>query len=54
MMGIGLGSDGLAYRYYPQVTDRLGFSEADLQRSMIHLRGKLKTVEELVSFSKED
>ena len=54
MMGIGLGADGLAYRYYPEVADRLGFSEADLQRSMIRLREKLKTVEELVRFSNED
>lgn len=54
MMGIGLGSDGLAYRYYPQVTDRLRFTEADLQRSMIGFREKLQTIEELVGFSKED
>lgn len=52
MMGIGLGSDGLAYRFYPRVADRLRFSDADLQRTMIGLKEKLKTVEELVSFSK--
>lgn len=51
MMGIGLGSDALAYRFYPEVTARLQFSEADLQRTMIGVREKLKTVEELVSFS---
>jgi putative nucleotidyltransferase with HDIG domain len=54
MMGIGLGSDGLAYRYYPQVADRLRFSNADLQRTMIRFREKLKTVEELVNLSKRE
>jgi putative nucleotidyltransferase with HDIG domain len=54
MMGIGLGSDGLAYRYYPKVADRLRFSDADLQRTMIRFREKLKTVEELVNLSKRE
>lgn len=52
MLGVALGSDGLAYRYYSQVVDRLHFSEADLQRTMIRFREKLPTVEELVSVSK--
>jgi len=52
MMGIGLGSDGLAYRYYPGVAERLKFSDADLQRTMIRFREKLKAVEELVNYSK--
>lgn len=54
MLGIALGSDGLAYRYYSQVADRLHFSEADLQRTMIRFRERLATVEELVSVSKEE
>lgn len=54
MIGVGLGSDGLAYRYYSQVADRLRFTEADLQRSMIGLREKLATVEDLVGISKEE
>lgn len=52
MMGIGLGSDGLAYRFYPQVADRLRFTAADLQRIMIRFREKLKSVEELITLSK--
>lgn len=54
MLGIALGSDGLAYRYYSQVADRLHFSEADLQKTMIRFKEKLATVEALVSLSKEE
>jgi hypothetical protein len=54
MMGIGLGSDGLAYRYYSQVADRLRCSESDVQRIMIGLREKLATVEDLVGVSQEE
>jgi putative nucleotidyltransferase with HDIG domain len=54
MMGIGLGSDGLAYRYYSQVADRLRFSETDVQRMMIGLGEELATVEDLVGISKEE
>jgi len=54
MLGIGLGSDGLAYRYYAQAADRLHFTEADWQRSMIGLREKLATVEALVGLAKEE
>jgi len=54
MLGIGLGSDGLAYRYYSQVAEQLRFSEADLQRTMICLREKLATVEDLAGISKEE
>ena len=51
MMGIGVGSDGLAYRYYQEVVDRLSFSDADLQEIIVNFREKLKGVEELIKLS---
>lgn len=54
MIGIGVGSDGLAYRYYQDVLDRLNFSETDLQVTIIDFWEKLKGVEELVNLSRGD
>ncbi|MCD6296692.1 MAG: HDOD domain-containing protein [Deltaproteobacteria bacterium] len=48
MMGKGVGSDGLAYRYYQDVVDRLHFSEIDLQKTMVSFREKLEEIEEMV------
>lgn len=54
MIGIGVGADGLAYRYYQEVVDRLNFSETDLQVTIIDFWEKLRGVEELVNLSRGD
>ena len=51
MMGSGVGSDGLAYRYYQDIVDRLHFSDTDLQKTIASFREKLAAVEELVKLS---
>ena len=51
MMGMGVGSDGLAYRYYQDVVDRLHFSDVDIQKTIAGFSGKLENIEELVSIS---
>ena len=51
MVGIGVGSDGLAYRYYQDVLDRLNFSEVELQKTIAIFWEKLKGVEELINIS---
>jgi len=52
MIGIGVGSDGLAYRYHQDVVDLLNFTEIDLQQTIANFREKIKEVEELVQVSK--
>ena len=51
MMGRGVGSDGLAYRYYQDIVDRLHFSDIDIQKTIVGFREKLEDIEELVSIS---
>ena len=51
MMGRGVGSDGLAYRYYQDIVDRLHFSDIDIQKTIAGFREKLEDIEELVSIS---
>jgi len=51
MVGIGVGSDGLAYRYHQDVMDRLNFSDIDVQRTIASFWDKLRSVEELVNLS---
>ncbi len=51
MMGIGVGSDGLAYKYYQEILDRLNFSAVDLQIAIAEFWESLKGVEELVNLS---
>ena len=53
MMGVGVGSDGLAYRYHQDIVDRLHFTDIDLQETIANFHGKLKDVEELVKLSGE-
>ena len=48
MMGIGVGSDGLAYRFHKDVVERLGFSEKDFQEVIAGFGEKLYHVEELI------
>lgn len=54
MIGIGVGSDGLAYRYYQDIMVRLNFSDIDLQRTIVDFWEKLRAVEELVHLSGGD
>jgi len=54
MIGVGVGSDGLAYRYYQDVVDRLNFSDIDIQKTIAGFWEKLKGVEELVNLSQGD
>jgi putative nucleotidyltransferase with HDIG domain len=49
MMGIGVGSDGLAYRFRKDVVEGLGFSDRDFQEVMAGFGEKLRQVEELVN-----
>jgi putative nucleotidyltransferase with HDIG domain len=51
MTGIGVGSDGLAYRYYQDVVDRLGLSDTELQKTIAAFLDKLRGVEELITVS---
>jgi putative nucleotidyltransferase with HDIG domain len=51
MMGKGVGSDGLAYKYYQDALDRLNFSDIDLQKTMVSFTDKFEDIEELISLS---
>ena len=48
MMGIGVGSDGLAYRFHREVFEQLNFSDRDIQEIMLGFGEKLERVIELV------
>jgi putative nucleotidyltransferase with HDIG domain len=48
MIGIGVGSDGLAYRFRREVVERLGFSDRDFQEVMAGFGEKLRKVEDLI------
>jgi putative nucleotidyltransferase with HDIG domain len=48
MMGIGVGSDGLAYRFHRKVVEKLELTEKDLQIIMASFGEKMKEVEDLV------
>ncbi len=48
MMGIGIGSDGLAYRFHQKVIEVLSFSDLDLQDLMASFAQRMKEVEALV------
>lgn len=49
MIGIGVGSDGLAYRFRKDVVEMLGFSDRDIQEIMAGFGDKLRKVEDLVN-----
>lgn len=54
MIGIGIGADGLSYRYYQDVLDRLNLSDIELQLTIAAFWEKLNGVEELVKLSLGD
>ncbi len=54
MIGVGVGADGLAYKYHQDVVDLLQLSDIDLQKTIANFWGRIKEVEELVNLSKGD
>lgn len=51
MIGIGVGADGLSYRYHQDVMERLNFSDVDLQNTIAEFWELLKDIEELIQLS---
>ncbi len=51
MVGVGVGADGLSYRYYQDVVDKLNFSDIDLQKTIADFWEKLKSIEDLIQLS---
>jgi putative nucleotidyltransferase with HDIG domain len=49
MMGIGVGSDGLAYRFHKEALDFLGLTQVDVQEIIAGFGEKLSQVEDLIS-----
>lgn len=49
MVGIGVGSDGLAYRYHQDVIDQLNITDVDIQKIIAGCWEKLRSIEELVN-----
>ncbi|MFO7784299.1 MAG: HDOD domain-containing protein [Thermodesulfobacteriota bacterium] len=47
-MGIGVGSDGLAYRFHKQVMGDLGFTDREYQEVIAGFGDKISQVEELI------
>jgi putative nucleotidyltransferase with HDIG domain len=48
MMGIGVGSDGLAYRFHQEVVNRLNLTERDFQEIIAQFSDKMEQVESMV------
>ncbi len=48
MMGIGVGSDGLAYRFHKEVLQRLGLTDLEVQGLMAGFCERMSEVEELL------
>lgn len=49
MMGIGVGCDGLAYRFRREIVEKLGFTDRDFQEVIAGFGEKLRQVEEMVN-----
>jgi len=49
MMGIGVGSDGLAYRFYKEVLNTLDISEMKLQKIMMDFAQNINKLDFLFS-----
>lgn len=48
MLGIGVGSDGLAYRFDENVMKRLNFEHKNIEKMMIDFTDSIKDLEELI------
>jgi len=48
MIGIGVGSDGLAYRFHKEALEKTGFDDKDLQSIIAGFGEKISHVEELI------
>jgi putative nucleotidyltransferase with HDIG domain len=48
MMGIGVGADGLAYRFHKDVLDNMGISPMDLQSIIAGFGSNMQKVEDLI------
>lgn len=48
MLGIGVGSDGLAYRFNEQVMQELGMEADDISKIMLDFASEIKKVEDLL------
>lgn len=51
MIGIGVGSDGLSYRFNREIVEELGFSDNDIQEVIMGFGEKMKEVEDLVNIA---
>jgi len=51
MMGIGGGSDGLAYRFDQTMIEKLGLSDEDLQVVMVDFAEKIDEIEQLIALN---
>ena len=51
MIGVGVGADGLAYRYQQEIVDKLKFTDVDIQKTIADFWENLRTIEELVHLS---
>ena len=49
MMGFGTGVDGLAYRFYSDVLDRMNLTEQDLQKVVVDTTEKRPEIQRLLS-----
>jgi hypothetical protein len=48
MLGIGVGADGLAYRFDNSVMKRLGFEHKDIEMMMADFTDSIKDLEKLI------
>lgn len=49
MMGVGTGADGLAYRFFNPVLEKIGMSEKILEDVMLDTTGLQRQIDELIS-----
>ncbi|MBW1729241.1 MAG: hypothetical protein JRJ62_17120 [Deltaproteobacteria bacterium] len=49
MMGIGVGSDGLAYRFHREVVESLELTETEFQKMVAGFVEKIEQVEAMIN-----
>ncbi|MGD9061800.1 MAG: HDOD domain-containing protein, partial [Desulfobacterales bacterium] len=49
MLGFGTGVDGLAYRFYSEVLDRMKLTEKDLRNVILDTSQRRQKIDELLS-----